>query len=74
MYIDYIIYVVSGYAIPKCVSIIVGFNFFRATIAQIKTVKGVQLRQIKKKNQLQPQDKMTNYDDLMHMYVMAVSL
>lgn len=47
MYIDYIIYVVSGYAIPKCVNIIVGFNFFRATAAQIKTEKGVQLRQIK---------------------------
>lgn len=37
MYIDYIIYVVSGYAIPKCVNI--GFNFFRATAAQIKTEK-----------------------------------
>lgn len=39
MYIDYIIYVVSGYAIPKCVNIIVGFNLFRATAAQIKTEK-----------------------------------
>lgn len=73
MYIDYIIYVVSGYAIPKCVNIIVGFNCFRATVARRKTEKGVQLRQIKKKINCNL-NKMTNYDDLMHMYVMAVSL
>lgn len=75
MYIDYVIYVVSACVISKCVNIIVGFNFLRATVVQIKTEKRCSAQtDKKKKNQLQPQDKMTNYDDLMHMYVMAVSL